>query len=110
MKIKIPIFVALSLLPLLWISQTGIPESSGANQEDYKFFKEWGTSKFKFSNPTDVAIDSSGNVIILDTDNDNIQKISSNGTLLAKWGSKGTGVGKFDSPFGLALDSDGNVY
>jgi tripartite motif-containing protein 71 len=39
-----------------------------------------------------------------------IQKFSSTGTFLTKWGSQGNANGQFNSLLGLAADSSGNVY
>ena len=40
----------------------------------------------------------------------NIIKFDSNGKIIKKWGSKGSGDGQFISPEGLAIDSSGHVY
>ena len=47
------------------------------------------------SSPKGVAVDSSGNVYVADTGNDRIQKFTSNGTFITKWGSNGNGDGQF---------------
>ena len=36
-------------------------------------------------NPTAIAADNEGNVYVLDTENDNVQKYTSNGTLVKEW-------------------------
>jgi DNA-binding beta-propeller fold protein YncE len=55
-------------------------------------------------------VDSSGNVYVADTGNNRIQKFTSNGVFVTKWGSKGTGDGQFNAPRGVAVDSSGNIY
>ena len=39
-----------------------------------------------------------------------IQKFSSSGVFLAKWGTEGSGDGQFKDPRGIAVDGSGNVY
>ncbi|MBI4200532.1 MAG: 6-bladed beta-propeller, partial [Chloroflexi bacterium] len=57
-----------------------------------------------------VAVDASGNVYVADQENDRIQKFTSGGLFLAKWGSFGSGDGQFNEPRGVAVDAAGNVY
>lgn len=64
----------------------------------------------KFSGPNGVAVDQAGNVYVVDTHNARIQKFTSDGVFIAKWGSAGTGDGQFDWPVGIAVDAAGNVY
>jgi tripartite motif-containing protein 71 len=69
-----------------------------------------------FRTPTGVAVDSNGNVYIMDTENERIQKFDSAGNFITTWGSPGSGEGQFRnaSSWGtlghLATDSQGNVY
>ena len=60
--------------------------------------------------PYGVAVDGSGNVYIVDQFNNRIQKFSSSGRFLAKWGAEGSGDGQFVYPNGVAVDGSGNVY
>jgi DNA-binding beta-propeller fold protein YncE len=60
-----------------------------------------------FSNIRDAAADSSGNIYIANYLNNDILKISSDGTqCLKKWGTKGTGAGQFKNPYGVAIATD----
>ena len=42
--------------------------------------------------------------------NNRIQKFSSAGVFITKWGSQGSGNGQFNYPSGIAVDASGNVY
>jgi len=74
-------------------------------------------SAASFNYPYGVAVDSNGNVYVVDNGNHGIRKITSAGvvTTLAGSGTKGNADGtgsaaSFYSPAGLAVDSNGNVY
>ena len=43
-------------------------------------------------------------------DNHRIQKFTSDGVFVSKWGTEGTDDGEFDYPVGVAVASDGSVY
>jgi tripartite motif-containing protein 71 len=60
--------------------------------------------------PTGVAVDSSSNVYVIDSWNDSIQKFTSDGKFITKWGSRGLDDGQFFFPTGVAVDSSSNVY
>ena len=84
---------------------------------EYVFERAWpeggisaGGYTGRFSYPTGVAVDNSGNVYVVDTGNNRIQKFDSRGVYLTYWGSPGAGDGQFDSPRGVAVDNSGNVY
>ncbi|PYE61986.1 NHL repeat-containing protein, partial [Aneurinibacillus soli] len=64
----------------------------------------------EFNSPKGIAVDSSGNVYVVDTNNNRIQKFDSSGTYVTQWGSDGSGDGQFSYPQGIAVDSSGNVY
>jgi hypothetical protein len=50
------------------------------------------------------------NVYVADWSNNRIQKFSSSGTFITKWGSIGSGNTEFDHPTGVTTDSSDNVY
>ena len=43
-------------------------------------------------------------------DNHRIQRFTSEGVFVSKWGTGGTGNGEFSGPEGVAVASDGSVY
>ncbi len=69
-----------------------------------------GTGDNQFDSPQDIAVDSSNNVYVVDTSNNRVQKFTSTGTFITKWGTSGSGDGQFNGPQGIAVDSSGTVY
>lgn len=76
------------------------------------FLLKWGTTGSatgQFTTPRGIAVDSSGNVYVSDS-NTRVQKFSSSGTFVLQFGVPGVVDGGFVSPFKVATDSAGNVY
>jgi sugar lactone lactonase YvrE len=75
-------------------------------------------SAARFWLPNGVAVDSSGNVYVADTENSTIRKITPGGVVSTLAGlarsigsADGTGsAARFALPYGVAVDSSGNVY
>lgn len=63
-----------------------------------------------FTTVTSVAIDRQGNVFVADFYNHRIQKFSSDGAFLTRFGTKGNGPGQFDHAIAVAVASDGTVF
>jgi len=59
---------------------------------------------------TGVAADSTGVVYSADPNAHQIVQFSATGSVLARWGTNGTGNGQFQGPEGFATDSNNNVY
>jgi DNA-binding beta-propeller fold protein YncE len=79
----------------------------------YEFMTKWGSGgsgNGQFNSPWGIAVDNSGNVYVVDTGNNRVQKFTSSGAYVTKWGSLGTGNGQFHEPYGIAVDSSGYVY
>jgi sugar lactone lactonase YvrE len=76
-----------------------------------------GTSAL-FNLPQGIAVDSSGNVYVSDTNNSTIRKVTPSGVVTTiagaagqTGGSDGTGSSaRFNYPFGIATDASGNIY
>ncbi len=73
-------------------------------------------SSAKFQFPSGLAVDSTGNVYVADTDNQQIRKVTPNGDVTTIAGGKfgyaddvGT-LAKFKNPKDVAMDPSGNLY
>lgn len=63
-----------------------------------------------FNAPSDVALDSKGNIYVADGDNFRIVKFDPTGNLLSSWGEKGDTAGKFNFPHSLLFDDQDRLY
>jgi DNA-binding beta-propeller fold protein YncE len=91
--------VCLSQLPRAAAAQTFITS-----------WGSYGSGNGQFLYPFGVATDAAGNVYVVDTDNNRIEKFTSDGTYLTQWGTIGILNGQFGYPVGVATDAAGNVY
>ncbi len=75
-------------------------------------------STARFSDPSGLAVDASGNIYVADTFNHTVRKVTSNGAVTTLAGSAGhpgnnDGLGTaalFNTPNGIAVDIAGNIY
>jgi len=76
-------------------------------------------STARFTNPTSLALDSTGNVYVTDKSNQTIRKITPSGRVTTLGGMAGGLVGaadgtadaaRFNEPWGIAVDTLGNLY
>jgi hypothetical protein len=63
-----------------------------------------------FNNPNDIVRDSVGNLYILDTDNNRIQKLDSEGKFIKTIGRKGQGPGEFQAAHSMDIDDENNLF
>jgi sugar lactone lactonase YvrE len=72
----------------------------------------------QFNTPSGIAIDNGGNLVIADTSNNRIRRLSADGRQVSTVAGNGVGGFKdgpgneaqFDGPIGLAVDKQGNIF
>ena len=64
----------------------------------------------KGENPSGVTVDSTGHLFVAHCDDDSIKKFKMDGTLLAQFGTSGSGEGQFNSPGDLVVSKTGRLY
>jgi sugar lactone lactonase YvrE len=71
----------------------------------------------RFNNPNGLALDLAGNLVVADTGNHTIRRVTQGGVVTTLAGSPGlsgsadgTALARFNGPFGLAVDATGGVY
>jgi DNA-binding beta-propeller fold protein YncE len=69
-----------------------------------------GIENGQFDFPRGIAVDSRGNVLVADTNNNRIQKFSPAGVFLGIIGQSGSAQGELKEPSGIAIDQGGNIY
>src|SRR5436190_16275865 len=108
--VSAPRTLALLALMLALVITLASPQPAAA---DPTLVLQWGSSgggDGQFSLPNDLAVGPGGIVYVADTNNNRIQKFTSDGAFLSKWGTYGTGDGQFKGAEGVAPDAAGNVY
>ena len=63
-----------------------------------------------FNYPSDIAMDSSRNIYVLDSANNRIQKFDPEGKYLSTFGRKGQGPGEFYNPDSIDIDANGFFF
>ena len=68
-----------------------------------------GSENGQFYNPFGIAI--RGSVLyVVDQGNNRIQKMTTSGKFISKFGTSGSGAGQLSTPRGICLDRDGRVF
>lgn len=116
---RLPVTAAFTIVP------TATPEATQTSQPTIRTSREpaflpaefvWKITgdPNPFSRPIGVAVDTDGNIYVMDAGNSRVQKFDHNGRFLLMWGSQGAGDGQFSTSIpdegSVAVDADGNVY
>ena len=80
-------------------------------------FADGNALQAKFNTPSGIAIDGGGNIVIADTANNRIRKLSTDGTKVSTIAGSGVvgfkdgspGEAQFDGPIGVAVDRQGSI-
>ena len=100
------IYVLLSILLFYGISSYESISGEGNNTK-YQFLNKFGgkgSEDGQMISPHSIDIDKDGNVYVTDTGNDRIQKFTSDGKFILKWGEEGNGDGEFDKLHDVYVD------
>jgi DNA-binding beta-propeller fold protein YncE len=96
------VFVAAAALIVLTASL-----AAGSAFASYNYVSQFGSSgsgNGQFQNPIGVAVAPSGDVYVVDTSNNRVQKFDPSGNYLSQFGSAGSGNAQFSFPYGVAVD------
>jgi len=63
-----------------------------------------------FKSPDDMAFTSGGDIVVADTGNARIVRLSIKGDVVTSWGKKGKEPGEFATAHGLAIDAQDRIY
>lgn len=87
--------------------------ASGTGYQNFTYqssFGSSGTGNGQFGHPAGIALDSSGNLWVVDEEHNRLEKFSSSGAFLKAVGSAGSGNGQFNRPTDVAIDAAGNLF
>ncbi len=81
------------------------------NKSDLSFVSEsFGPAEAPFNNPSDVHVDSSGNINVYDAGNNRIIKLSPDYVFLTQFNNDGIENGQFSNAYQFSIDSNDNIY
>lgn len=96
---------------ILWVNRDlGYVFAIEPSSADSTPLGEPGSGNGQFKDPSDVAFDGAGNIIVADRGNHRIQVLSAAGNFITAFGGEGSAPGKFRNPIGVDVDASGNVY
>ncbi len=90
---------------------TSTPPTTGSVTAGYvSAFGSEGSKNGQFNGPQSIALDSSGNMYVVDTGNNRVEKFDSSGNFISAVGSSGSADGQFSYPTSVLVDKSGNMY
>jgi RHS repeat-associated protein len=93
------------------VVETKTPAASGKGTLAYASqFGSKGSGNGQFDSPADIAVDSKGNLWVVDRVNSRIEEFNEKGEWQKTFGSEGSGNGQLKYPNALTVDSKGNVW
>lgn len=95
------------------VIETRSPGSAAVQEQRYSLgfeFGREGSNEGQLDAPGGLAVDASGDVYVLDTENSRIEEFNREGQYLATIGTSGKGDGELKSPEGITIDSVGNIW
>lgn len=103
---------------LLYVVDTESDVVDVFDADNFKLLRKIGTPGKKhtltdpgtFSLPTNVAVDSEGEVYVTDTLNNRVEIFDADGKFVSMFGKSGDGPAYFARPKGIAVDADGHVW
>lgn len=75
-----------------------------------KSFGTSGTGNSQFNNPMGAAVDGNGNVLVVDRNNNRVEKFDQNGNYLGQFGNAGTETQKLLEPRMIAVMPSGKIW
>jgi len=87
-----------------------LPSSSVSGDYIYNDQIWYPAEPGRLRGPHGIALDSEGNLYVVDRENQRIQVFDLAGNAVRQWGDLGNNMGQFFSPFGIAIDNTDNVY
>ncbi len=96
-----------------WTVSPTVTPMPTANMGPMCYSLMWGANGNaigEFNGPAGMETDSGGNIFVVDTGNNRVEKFNSNGVDLSEFGSYGSSDLQFDAPHDIAIDAGNEMY